>query len=1024
LLHRYTGQSDFAIGSPISGRTRVELDGLVGCLANTLVLRTDLSGNPTFRELMRRESKVAQSATSHAELPFARLVEELHRDRTFSHSPLFQVSFQLREPVEIDFFGLKTEPIDMDWGVSNYELSLEIVPRSGGLSCHFEYNTDLFESATIARLIGHFQVLLGAIADDADRAISELPLIPDAERNQLLFDWNDTAADFPRNAGIHHRFEEQVERTPGAIAIAMESQQWTYRELNSRANQLAYFLRILGVGPETPVAICLGRSLDMVLGILGILKAGGAYVPLDPAYPQERLRFMLQDVQARVLLTQASLRDKMPDSAIQVVCLDMDWPLIARQRQTNPDGGVLPNHLAYVIYTSGSTGQPKGVMIEHRALVNHMHWVQSTFPLSDTDCELQQTPFTFDVSVWEIFAPLLSGARLCLARPDGHRDSAYLVDVIAEEGVTSIQLVPSMLRMLLDEPGWRECTRLQRVFCGAEVLPVELAERLLATLDVELVNIYGPTETCIDATYWRCRRGHPTMPIGKPLANMQAYILDEHRQLVPIGVPGELYLGGEGLARGYLNRPELTEEKFVASPFRRESGSRLYRTGDRARFHSDGNIEFLGRVDHQVKLRGFRVELGEIENVLQQHPAVRESVVVVREDSPGDKRLAAYLVPTPNQAPEAEELRRFLKEKLPNYMTPSTYVLLNDLPRTSSGKVDRKRLPAPDPARPGAESDFVAPRNVVEQRLLKLWQDVLGLQRISVTDNFFDLGGHSLLAVRLFVKIERIMARSLPLASIFEAPTIEQLAVRIESAAPAATSGCVVTLQSEGAKPPLFCLAGLHGHAFRFRHLAQPLGSDQPLYGLQYPGLDGQTEPLTSVEEIAAVFVRHVREIQPAGPYYLCGLSFGGLVAYEMAQQFLSQQQPVGMLAVFDTLAPGLYKASARARAEMGRGDNAPAAGSSLLTWLDRVTIANHQAADAYVAQPYPGRVILFRASDTGEESESAFEPNDDPFNGWSELALGGIQVHDVPGDHNAVLGREQARYLGEKLRACLNGRL
>jgi amino acid adenylation domain-containing protein len=1020
LLHRYTGQEDFAVGSPIAGRNRVEIEGLIGCLANTLVLRTDVSGNLPFRELLRREREVTRSAHAHAELPFAKLVEELHPERSLSQSPLFQVTFQLRDEKDVELSGLKTELFDMDIGVSSFDLAWEVAENSEGLSCQAEYNTDLFDSATITRMLGHYQTLLQAIVADPDRPVSHLPLLTEAERHQLLVEWNDTSADFPENACLHELFEIQVERTPDAVAAVFEDQQLTYRELNTRANKIAHYLQSLGVGSETLVAICLERSLEMVVGILGILKAGGAYVPLDPAYPQQRLMFILQDIQTPVLLTQGALREARPESAAQVLCLDTDGHVIDQQSGANPTSGVTADNLAYVIYTSGSTGQPKGVMIQHRALVNHMHWVQSAFPFSESDRELQQTPFTFDVSVWEFFAPLLCGARLILARPDGHRDSAYLVTVIAQHGITSIQLVPSMLRMLVDEPGFRACTSLRRVFCGAEALPVELAERLLAILDVELVNVYGPTETCIDATYWRCRRGQPTVFIGRPLANTQTYILDWHGQPVPIGVPGELYVGGAGLARGYLNRPELTEEKFVPHPFDRKPGSRLYRTGDRARYRPDGNIEFLGRIDYQVKLRGFRVELGEVEAVLSQHPAVQETVVVVREDSPGDKRLVAYVVPDPSRAPEVGELRGFLKQKLPEYMTPSAFVLLDALPLTTSGKVDRLRLPAPDGARTELQSGYVAPRNVVEERLVKLWQDVLGIDRISVTDNFFDLGGHSLLAVRLFVKIERSLARSLPLASIFEAPTVEQLAARIGAASPSATSGCVVVLQGAGTKPPLFCLAGLHGHAFRFRHLVRPLGVDQPLYGLQYPGLDGQSEPLTKVEDIAAELIQHIRQVQPQGPYYLSGYSFGGLVAYEIAQQLTAQDQPVGMLAFFDTLAPDLYDAAARSKEEMERADHSPDAGSSLLNWLDRVTMANNHAADCYVPQPYPGRVVLFRAAEPWDETEPGSEHNDDPCNGWGDLVRGGLEVHVVPGDHYKILDKPHAGVLGEKLRACL----
>src|SRR5262249_12207807 len=491
-------------------------------------------------------------------------------------------------------------------------------------------------------------------------------------------------------------------------------------------------------------------------------------------------------------------------------------------------------------------------------------------------------------------------------------------------------------------------------------------------------------------------------------------------QRVPLGIWGELYIGGDGLARGYLNRPDLTAEKFVPNPFGGETSTRLYRTGDLARYRPDGNIEFIGRIDHQVKLRGFRVELAEIEAVLGQHPEVHETVGVVREDSPGDERLAAYIVPGPDQTPQSGELRSYLKRKLPKYMIPSAFVVLDALPLTPSGKVDRRRLPALDRARSQRESGYVGPRDVLEERLAKIWERVLGVERISMTDNFFDLGGHSLLAVRLFVRIERRLARSLPLASIFQAPTVEQLAAMICTAPSSATSGCLVALQSEGRKPPLFCLPGLHGHAFRFRHLVRSLGDDQPVYGLQYPGLDGQTAPLTGVEDMAAELIRHMCHVQPRGPYYLCGYSFGGLVAYEIAQPLTSQGQPVAMLAFFDTLAPDLSARSARSEKKMERSDNRRDTDSPLRNWLERVSLANKRAADFYRPEPYSGKVILFRAGEKPDETSESSEAVVDPLNGWGEWVRGGLEVHAVSGDHNTILSKRNLRVLGEKLRACL----
>jgi amino acid adenylation domain-containing protein len=582
------------------------------------------------------------------------------------------------------------------------------------------------------------------------------------------------------------------------VAIIFEDRQLTYDELNRRANQLAHYLKKLGVGPEVLVALCMQRSLEMVVGMIGVLKAGGSYLPLDPAYPKERINFMLDDSRAAVILTQESAvhifeqvswntATGVPKLGVQrcaakVIFLDLEWPEIAKESEDTLESRARADNLAYVIYTSGSTGKPKGVMITHEAACKHMLWMQSEYPLGDDDCVLQKTPFSFDASIWEFYAPLLAGARVALAPAHGHQDSRLILELIVEHRVTVLQLVPSMLKAILAEEKFENCRNLKRLFCGGEVLTADLAAKFLERVDVELYNLYGPTEATIDATCGRCK-GTTTsgngVPIGRPIANTQTYILDSHLNPVPIGVVGELHIGGIGLARGYLNRRELTAEKFVANPFGDQPGARLYKTGDLARYLPDGNIEFLGRTDNQVKIRGFRIELGEIEFVLAQHPAIEQAVLLAREDAPGDTRLVAYIVAAAGSNLSANDLRSFLQHKLPDYMVPSAFVFLDSLPLTPNGKLDRKALPAPDHGRPELDDAFVAPGNPVEAMLANIWAEVLKLEKVGIRDNFFNLGGHSLLATQVVSRMRNAFSIDVPLRQIFDAPTIAEMAAII-----------------------------------------------------------------------------------------------------------------------------------------------------------------------------------------------------------------------------------------------------
>jgi amino acid adenylation domain-containing protein len=640
-----------------------------------------------------------------------------------------------------------------------------------------EYNRDLFDGDRVGRMVRHFEELVRGVVRDADEEVCRVRMVSEREREEIVVGFNETSRDYERGVCVHEMVERQAEMRREAIAVVCEGEGVTYKELNERASRLAHYLRSKGVGTESRVGVCLERSVEMVVGLLGVMKAGGAYVPLDPGYPRQRLDYMLENAQISVLLTVENLLNETITDEIKVICLDTDWTTIARESKENPINLTTPENIAYVIYTSGSTGMPKGVMNSHGGLCNRLFWMQEAYGLSERDCVLQKTPFSFDVSVWEFFWPLMTGARLVMARPGGHQDSSYLVELIARENVTTIHFVPPMLEVFLEDPGVQACRSLKRVICSGEALPFALQEKFFARLDCELHNLYGPTEAAIDVTSWPCERDGDlqVVPIGRPIANIQIYILDAHLEPVPVGVAGELHIGGVGLARGYVNRPDLTAERFIPDLIGGQPGARLYKTGDLARYLSGGSIEYLGRLDHQLKIRGFRVELGEIEAVLRHCAGVREAVVIAREDDPGDKRLVGYLVAEQSPGPSAAEMRDYLKARLPDYMVPSAFVTLEQMPVTSNGKIDRKRLPAPSGLRAQMGSTYSAPRTEMEQTIADVWQQLLRVDKVGIHDNFFDLGGHSLLVVQGRSKLQEIFNRPISIIELFQYPTISSL---------------------------------------------------------------------------------------------------------------------------------------------------------------------------------------------------------------------------------------------------------
>lgn len=774
LLHRYSQQDDIVVGSPIAGRNRPEIEGLIGFFANTLVLRTDLSGDPTFSELLGRVRKICLDAYTHQDLPFEKLVEELKPERELSRNPLFQVmlSFHNMTNESVVLSGIDVEQLDISIESSKFDLSFFLLLEDDGIEVNVQYNTDLFDESTIDRMSGHFLTLLDGIIKKTDNRLSDLSLLSDNERHQMLVDWNNTATDYPADLCVHQLFESQAALTPDATAVIFDDKKISFARLNELANQLARYLQDQGLGPEALIGICVERSLEMVVGVLGVLKAGCAYVPLDPTYPQERLLYMLDDCSANILITQQNLLGKFITFEGITVCVDRDISKIQLYGKENPECNICPSNLAYVIYTSGSTGKPKGVMIEHHSVMALIDWAGAQFDMEIRKGVLASTSLCFDLSVFELFLPLLKGGTVILVE-----SVLKLSSQSVNKEISLINTVPSAMAALLELDQVPSSARI--LILAGEFLKQSLVDKIYAHTAIEKVlDLYGPTE---DTVYSTCAARIPNgiNNIGRPIANTQVYILDRALNPVPIGVAGELYIGGAGLARGYLNQPELTKKKFIRSPFSDDLHLRLYKTGDLARYLVDGSIEYLGRIDHQVKIRGYRIELGEIEAVLSRCPGVREAVVVALEDISGSKRLVSYIVTEGQDSCETEELCMYLKQYLPEYMLPSTFVTLKKLPLTPNGKIDRKALPVPEHARSDSSEAYVPPGNSTEEKLAAIWAEVLKLDHVGINDNFFKLGGHSLLATQVIARANKVLQLEIPLRLLFESPTIAGLAKTI-----------------------------------------------------------------------------------------------------------------------------------------------------------------------------------------------------------------------------------------------------
>jgi amino acid adenylation domain-containing protein len=1050
LLFRYTRQPDIVVGSPVANRGRPEFEPLIGFFVNMLVLRTELSDELTFREALSRVRTTTLEAVSHQRVSFERLVQELHPRRSRSFSPFFQVALMFQPQGTPVFPGVTVEPYTAQTSASRFDLTLFVTETAGELRLSLEYASRLFTPETAARLNRHFERVLEEIAANPDQPIGSVDLLSSEEQAVIVSKWNDTAREFPRQQTVHGLFEEQVAKTPERVAVRSGNSALTYAELNARSTTLARRLRAAGVRRGDLVGLYVERSVEMVVGVLGIMKTGAAYVPMDPAFPAERLGFMVEDAAMPVIVTQSALQEFLPPHQARIVTVDDDAPEPSGAVDLDEAG---PGDIAYTIFTSGSTGRPKGVQIPHRAVVNFLRSMGREPGISHFDVLVSVTTLSFDIAGLELFLPLTTGALVVVASRETAMDGVLLKDELRQRGATVLQATPATFRVLL-EAGWAGDPRL-KILCGGEPLPKDLAARLIPICH-ELWNMYGPTETTIWST---CSRvvDPSDIHIGRPIDNTQVYVVGDGMRLQPVGVAGELLIGGDGVALGYLKRAELTAEKFVPDPFSGRPGARLYRTGDLARWRRDGTLDCLGRMDQQVKIRGFRIELGEIEAVLSHHPQVKQAAVAVRDDGRGGSRLVAYVVTHESGEVDPTELRNSLRSLLPEYMVPNVVVRLDQLPLTPNGKIDRKALPEPE-VQGAVAVERVAPRNDTERRLAAIFSETVGARTVGVDDSFFDLGGHSLLAVRLMAHIEREFGTRLPLATLFSAPTVANLARQLTARADAAWSTLVPINVIEDA-PALFMVHGAGGNVLLYRELARVLAPHVSTYGFQSRGLDRRSKPHESVEEMAAHYVGELREFQPSGPYHLGGYCMGGAVAYEMARLLREEGEQVGMVAMLDS-----YNLS-RVPSTKGHGfsvwrqnmvfhlDNMRKVGvrdlSSYLvekvrmadeaargrikagvakikqlvnrngsaSVIDYIQEVNDRAIWSFSPQPSDGPVTLFKP-------QKNYDFMQDPQMGWGDRVPGGPEIVEVAVNPHAMLIEPFVKELGRELLARIHSSL
>ncbi|MFF2751299.1 amino acid adenylation domain-containing protein [Kitasatospora sp. NPDC058048] len=1045
LLARYSGQSDVAVGTPVAGRTRPELDPLVGSFINTVVIRTDLAGDPSFAELLDRVRRTAADAYAHQDVPFERLVQELRPARGLDRNPLFQVMFAgLSDPTaSLRLPGTEVERIEVDNGTAKVDLSLVIADGpagTGGTTGTVAFDTDLFDRASVERLVGHYLRLLDAAAGDPDRPVSRLELLTEAEREALMVAANATDEPFPADLCVHELVEERARRTPDAVAVRCGAERLTYRELDRRANRLARHLRARGARPERLVGVCLPRSADLVVALLAVLKSGAAYLPLDPDLPAQRMSFMLADADVPLLLTQDSLADRLPSHGAATVRMDTEARLIAARPDDPLPPLATPANLAYSIYTSGSTGRPKAVLVPHEGVVNYLVVRGRQLDLGGDDVVASVASISFDVIVPQVLMPLAWGASVVIAPSEVAVDGPRLTEMMREFGVTTLMATPATWLLLLDG-GWQG-GRFQAI-CVGEALQPALARRLLDRVST-LWNGYGPTEASVGCVTRRVdaerdlARPGGSVPIGRPLGNLRIHLLDPAGAPVPVGVPGEIHIGGVGVTRGYANRPGLTAERFVPDPFG-AAGGRLYRTGDLARYLPDGSLVFLGRTDEQVKIRGYRIELGEIEAALCAQPGVARAAVTVR-GSGTDAELAGYLV-WQDRPGDLGDLRRSLRETLPEFMVPTTLTALDRIPLTTNGKVDRGALPAP--ARHGHEAGALPPRDLPELLMTGIWERVLGTPRVGVRDDFFALGGHSLRAVELVEAIRREWGVTVPLNTVFRHPTVEGLCAELPDASRALRRLVVPLAEGDRRRAPLILVHPQSGDVCSFLQLAgqltgrlaaSPAGA-RPVHGLEAVGYNTDEPPLATVEEQAQRYLRELRSVLPDGPYLLAGWSFGGLVAFEMARLLEEQGNPPGFLGIIDAGAPASTAGAADGSAgdlhgldeqdvlslllhDANSGERLPRRGrTEQLQRMVRVFTTNGEAARRYRSTARLRTPIhLFTSA---EAHPSLAGPVVVPAR-WRERTRGALNVVEVPGNHHDMLSPPHVAPFADALSAVL----